>query len=96
MLNAILRRVFGLSKSPELGDVIGGGRRRDGSSSDWTLVCFLTGVRLGDDFRLFENTFRVFALCTKNGKVKNGASANRWYGFDFQFLVSGLRRSPLQ
>lgn len=70
MLNAILRREFGLSKSPELGDVIGGGRRRDGSRSDWTFVCFLTGVRLGEFFRLFEYTFSVLAL-----QIKDDSSA---------------------
>lgn len=41
---------------------VGGGLRRDGSNNDCTLVCFLTGVRFGDDFRLVEKVFNVFAL----------------------------------
>lgn len=41
---------------------VGGGLRRDGSNSDGTLFCFLIGVRLGDDFRLFDKFFNVFAL----------------------------------
>lgn len=55
--------LFGPISSPELGDVMGGGRNLAGSNRDCTLdVCFLTGVRLGDDFRLFENVFNIFAL----------------------------------
>lgn len=41
---------------------VGGGFNRDGSNNDGTLVCFLTGVRLGDDLRLLEKVFNVFAL----------------------------------
>lgn len=64
----MFRRLFGPSKSPP-GDVIGGGRNRDGSSNDCTFVCFLTGVRLGEDLRLLENAFRVFALLKENKQV---------------------------
>ena len=43
---------------------VGGGFNRDGSNNDGTLVCFLTGVRLGDDLRLLDRFFNVFALQT--------------------------------
>lgn len=62
-------RVFVLSMLPgpvpmEFG---GGGRNRDGSNNDCTLVCFFTGVRFGDDLRLFEYDFNILAL-QKNKK----------------------------
>lgn len=41
---------------------VGGGFKRDGSNNDGTLVCFLTGVRLGDDLRLLDKFFNIFAL----------------------------------
>lgn len=48
---------------PSPGDVSGGGRSREGSSSDWFFVdCFLTGVRLGEDLRLFANVRIILAL----------------------------------
>lgn len=49
---------------------VGGGLSRDGSNSDCTLVCcFFTGVRLGDDFRLFEKFFNDFALKVNRTKI---------------------------
>lgn len=47
---------------PLLAICVGGGFKRDGSNNDGTLVCFLTGVRLGDDLRLLDRFFNVFAL----------------------------------
>lgn len=41
---------------------VGGGLNRDGSNNDGTLVGFFCGVRLGDDFRLFEYVFNDLAL----------------------------------
>lgn len=47
---------------PLLPICVGGGFKRDGSNNDGILACFLTGVRLGDDFRLLDRFFNVFAL----------------------------------
>lgn len=58
-------RVFVLSELmplPTLPIMGGGGRKRDGSRSDGTFTCFLTGVRCGDDLRLPENVFSIFDL----------------------------------
>lgn len=42
--------------------LMGGGRKRDGSNRDCILLCFFTGVRLGDDLRLLLNDLSILVL----------------------------------
>lgn len=55
----VLNELMPLPRLPIIG---GGGRKRDGSNNDGAFVCFFTGVRCGDDFRLPENVFNILAL----------------------------------